>query len=287
MKTGSQVDVGLERAIVAAECLRRRCKSREATANLAVVRGLLESYSPNEIGGLWLSSAPHGKEIAERFEEFIQDETYRQLSEASFLLGIPARAKRAIDLTHRLAKRVVRKQHFSKFFRYGSRMLAMSEGVPAPSADILEIMLDEAYLPPVADVSQSVEAARRAYSRESTTGLLGISSELLRRDSAFSPLRLVYEAGVLEAEYDMTEFLAMYKASFALREDERTRSALNRLFFENTQAPFRCPEHGEQIAASDMGVCWNRGSVSFRVAGCCEENSQRALVEMLRGPDQE
>ena len=280
-----QIDIDLRKAWFATQRLRLASRSPPSSTNLAFIESLLRGYSIENVGGLKLTQKANGSQLAASFEEFLTDETYRQLSEARYALGIPSKVRQAVTASHRLARSLVSKKMFSRLFNYGSRAVSVFTGLPLPNSDIAEAILTDAYLPAIADTRSTITAARSAWSHrlpDPDTSALAISRGGSSQDSIAYPLQRSYEDGTLLVRYDAYDFLEMFRMNGLPRAgDPEVERSFMRYFSKNLNVPTRCAEHRFDIGNAALEVEWSEAEVRFAVRACCEPAATNALAHLL------
>ena len=74
--------------------LSRAVQTPASRANLAILEGIFRTYRPYDVASLTFRSDAR-PQLAERFQQFVEDETYREMSRDAGLLGLPAKMTHA------------------------------------------------------------------------------------------------------------------------------------------------------------------------------------------------
>jgi len=153
-----QIDIDLAGMKASVDLLRRNLRSPEARAVASLLAGILATYEPATLSATVVRPmAP--PQLISLFEEFVQDETYRQLSEASHDIGIPRRAKRAIVMVGRHAKKLIAKPAFREVADLSSKAITMATQVPVPDSDACNALVASGYLPPIVSLREAMDDA--------------------------------------------------------------------------------------------------------------------------------
>jgi hypothetical protein len=158
----AQTDVDVKQIQSALTSIKRRSRSPESRAVLAVLNGIFETYKSSTISSLNLiPTAP--ERLVEYFHEFIQDASYREMSRQSHLLGFPAHLKRSATLVNRLSKKIITKSPFKEIVTLGSKAISTSTQIPLPDSAMAASLLQKKYLPPIINLDDAIEEARHAW----------------------------------------------------------------------------------------------------------------------------
>jgi hypothetical protein len=162
-----EIDLNIQSMKQSTEVLRAEARDPESRARLAVLAGVLNCYGPSSVDSVVLkpSSAPR---LIELFTEFVQDETYRQMSRSFHDLGYPARLKRSLTVIGRLAKKLVTQAPFKQVIDLSSRTIAAASSLPVPDSELGASLLRKKYLPPVVPVRHALSRAREAWEKAET-----------------------------------------------------------------------------------------------------------------------
>lgn len=157
-----QIDINLGSFKESISVLRKASRNPEFRATLAILAGVLETYSPQSITTFELrSSAPD--RLVTLFQEFIADETYREMSTHTHLLGFPIHLQRSMTLLGRLAKQLVTKSPFKDLVNLSSKGISAATSLPIPTSEMYEPLLKTGYLPPIVSYGGAVQKAREAW----------------------------------------------------------------------------------------------------------------------------
>lgn len=91
-------------------------------------------------------------ELATRFEEFIEEQTFQEMSKQTYALGIPLAARHALAIIRRKARELFNKRSFKAIFDLTSKTLSTATKLPMPENTIVELIGGEQYFPPVIDL---------------------------------------------------------------------------------------------------------------------------------------
>jgi hypothetical protein len=278
-----QIDIDIARTWSAAQRLYSRCHTSEARTNLSFISGLLASYRKTDVGGLVVAVASNTNDLVASFEEFVDDEIYRQFSVERHSLGILIQVKHALSQTKRLARRLIRKKHFARFFSYGVKTVSLAVAAPIPNSELAEVLLSDKYLPPILSLEKSLLRARNAWTTQSPSTVLSFEAEMFQRGPRVtSPKSRTYLAPELRVTYDIYDFLDMFTFNDLPRPDEPgVRRAFEDYWNANLTSPVRCQLHDTEADISAITVEWTSNELAFRIRTCCEDAAERALITML------
>lgn len=157
-----QIDIDIANMKSSVDHLRRALRSPESRAVASILAGILCTYQP--ISLFTAVVRPTAKQqLISLFEEFVQDETYRHLSEESHRIGIPQRVKRAVTMLRRHAKKLISKPAFREVTDLSSKAITAATQVPVPGADAYNSLVPSGYLPPVVSLRKVSENARAVW----------------------------------------------------------------------------------------------------------------------------
>lgn len=156
-----QVPIDATRMIAALRLLRDNLKGSDGRANLASIEGIFAAYEPLTTPGLHMRSGVDIDRVR-AFSAFVTDETYRQMSRASGMLGVPARATLAVLQMRRCAAELLNRPNIADMYEAGAQAVGVAtKGIP-PKKPLVERLLrpDAEYLPPLLDLSDVTAGAR-------------------------------------------------------------------------------------------------------------------------------
>jgi hypothetical protein len=157
-----QVDVDLTSMKNDIGTLRQLSRNPDSRANLAVLSGILETYNPITYSSLSLhSTAP--SQLVQVFQEFAQDEAYREISAQAHLLGFPAHARKAVVNIGRLSREFVTKSPFKQIVNLSSKLISAATSLPLPDADSVASLVRDAYLPPIIPLKKAIQKAKETW----------------------------------------------------------------------------------------------------------------------------
>jgi len=284
IKHGLQVDINLRRAWSAVHHLRAACKSQTARANLAFVQSLMSSYSVEYVGCLRALPQANSSELVDNFDEFLADELYRQISVERYRLGLPPVARKALLATRTLARRLIRKKLFARFFDYGTKAVSVGTGIPLPNSEIAGTIAQEAYLPPIVDLTEPISTARQAWAKHRLAGndAFSVTSPILQRRRVKPPVSMSFSDGILIVTYDFFDFTESFDlTNLPELGDPLLHESFRKYFAVNLDPPSTCSAHSSTIGPEAVKVEWREHEIKFTVGACCEEAAKAGLVTML------
>lgn len=157
-----QVDIDLQAMQSSVHLLRQELRNPRGRAFVSVLEGILATYKPISVTATAVRSMA-SDELISLFEEFVQDESYQQLSEQAHKLGYPQRAKRAVTLIGRYAKRLVAKPAFQQVANLSSRGISMATQVPLPNSEMCEALITSGFLPPIVSLRKAMDSAKQLW----------------------------------------------------------------------------------------------------------------------------
>ena len=172
MKNSAQVVADISRMKATIKRVREQLKTPDACAHLSIIEGLLSSYEVIEL--TTITARPKAsKELIARFQDFLSDETYRQMSSSAYYFGVPNMVMRTVHLIARYARQVCEKPGFRQVVDLGTKAIFASTKVPLPDSKAAESLLRYEYLPPFVSVGGAVEIATLKVFRETRRPLIG------------------------------------------------------------------------------------------------------------------
>jgi hypothetical protein len=164
LEYGLQIDVEIERLKQAVVLLRNHAKTPNARATLATFAGILASYEPHEVGVIEMVPVAQD-ELVQVFETFLEDETYRAMSEEFHDLGFAHRLKTRLSRIGTLSKRLVHKKVFKNIVDLGTKSVTAATKIPLPEAELGERLLKKKYLPPAISLKRALKRAHDAWEK--------------------------------------------------------------------------------------------------------------------------
>ena len=104
-------------------------------------------------------------EVSDQIMALFEDELYREMSAAGWLIGIPARIDRAIVVFNRCARRVAKSPVFKPIVNLTSKVITAAIHVPIPDSDIGSLIAKRGFMPPIVALQNIRQEARDAYLR--------------------------------------------------------------------------------------------------------------------------
>ena len=162
-----EIDININSIKQSTKVLRAKARDPESRARLAVLTGVLNCYGPLSVDSIVLKPDSNVK-IVELFSEFVQDETYRQMSRSFYDLGYPARLERSITIIKRLGKKLVTQAPFKQIIDVSYRLIAAASSLPVPDSKLGASLVRKKYLPPIVPVRQATGRAKEAWEKADT-----------------------------------------------------------------------------------------------------------------------
>jgi hypothetical protein len=163
-----EIDINIKSMKQNTKVLRAKARDPESRKRLAVLTGILNCYSSKSVDSIVLKPDTNVR-LVELFSEFVQDETYRQISRSFHELGYPARLKRSLTIIKRLARKLVTQAPFKQVIDVSSRIIAAASRLPVPDSKLGASLVQKKYLPPIVPVRQAVGRAREAWEKADTS----------------------------------------------------------------------------------------------------------------------
>lgn len=157
-----QIDIDLPAFQFSVHLLRQELRNPKGRGLVSMLEGLLATYEPVSITTTTIRSTA-AEQLIKLFEEFVQDETYCYLSEQSNKLGFPQRAKRAITLVGRYAKKLVTKPAFRNVADLSAKGITIATQVPLPDSEMCETLISSGFLPPVVSLENAMHSAHKLW----------------------------------------------------------------------------------------------------------------------------
>lgn len=157
-----QIDIDIGVLNLAIDRVRKFSRNQDSRAILSILAGILTTYEAEEATAVGIQ--PNVSErFMKLFDEFVQDETYRRMSQQAHLFGFPDRVQRALELFGRLSRRIVSKPIFKRLVTLTSKGISTATQVPTIDADIFESLVRKWYLPPIVPMRSEIRNARKAW----------------------------------------------------------------------------------------------------------------------------
>jgi hypothetical protein len=173
-----QVQLRPSRIITAAANLRGMCHASDGRASLAAIEGIFRCYSTLDVPSLAFQSNARADQV-EQFARFVEDETYRAMSDEAGLLGVPAKATHALIRMKRLASDLIARPRVAATMELTTSPIQAVAGVRLPASQLASRLLSkDYYLPPLVELTA---AESRAASEWRSSGSPYISPPVLRQ----------------------------------------------------------------------------------------------------------
>lgn len=150
-----QIDVKLGTLKQCVNGVRRSSRNPDSRANLAVLAGILDTYEPQTVSCLALQPQA-SQDLTDLFKQFVQDVTYREISNHQYTLGFPARIKRSTVLIGRLVKTMVTKGRLKHLVKTGTKLISAASRAPELDTELAALLLTKSYLPPIVSLQEAV-----------------------------------------------------------------------------------------------------------------------------------
>jgi hypothetical protein len=159
-----EIDLNIDSIKQSIEVLRSHARDSVSRARLAVLTGVLNCYGPSKVDSIILKPSSNTR-LIELFAEFVQDETYRQISNNFHKLGYPAHLKRSITLIGRLSRKFITNAPFKQVVDISSKIIATASSLPLPDSKLGASLVKKKYLPPVVPVRKAMSRAKAAWEK--------------------------------------------------------------------------------------------------------------------------
>lgn len=148
-----QVDIRINEVKDSLLTIRHRTKYSETRANMSILQGVFRCYDGSTLNTLGVSDARKDDKMMEQFLCFLQDEEFRELSNANFCLGFPHLLKKAMNRVNQAARKISSDEKFKGLFSLSSKILTVAYQVPKIDVPrILNLFWELPYLPPIVDL---------------------------------------------------------------------------------------------------------------------------------------
>jgi hypothetical protein len=159
----AQTQLPLVKTRRALEFLRSSSRNAENRARLASLQGVLGLYEDTQVAGLVCRDSRKAAVVG-AFSRLLSDDLYDSLSTQSFALGIPTRAKLAVETIRRLSSQLLEKAGVKQLFDLGSKGASIATQLPLPTSEqAAELLGKDPFLPPLVDVYGPVQRAHAAF----------------------------------------------------------------------------------------------------------------------------
>ncbi len=145
-----------------ADAIRLQLKSPDARAVLSSISGIARTYSRTSVDAPVIRPSAH-PQLVEQFEQLLEDEAYRELSEQNKFFGIPAKAQYARTHVARTLRALLSKPAAAQLLESGSRAISTASHIPIPGKDALSRLFARDYLPPLVSYRDLVASAERSW----------------------------------------------------------------------------------------------------------------------------
>jgi hypothetical protein len=162
MKYELHVELNMSRMRGLMAFIQVRVRSADARLSLAVVRGILDSYQPQELSSVQLRSAAERTHV-NIFEDLMKEPDYLSLSAESHALGFPGGAGEAAHRFGRAARQLLKTAGVRRMLEYAARWVETAFNIPEPAAELIDKITGQKYLPPVFSAQWVSVAAQKKW----------------------------------------------------------------------------------------------------------------------------
>lgn len=164
LKSQLQIDININKVKQTLAQIRNYSTNPQVRVNVALLCGIFETYRHKTLDSISLRSTA-SPDLIQIFKEFVEDETYKQLSMNSHSIGFPMRIQRALKEAGRIAKRLFKKKAFKSIIDLSTKSLQVATQIPTPDSKFAEELLQKEYLPPIVSLSSTIERAEQTWKR--------------------------------------------------------------------------------------------------------------------------
>jgi hypothetical protein len=277
-----QIDIDIRHLWSALQRLKLYCTSDASQTNMSFITGLLRAYRLEQVGSVTPKSDCDFDKLIDSFNNFIDDETFRQLSLERNLLGIPANVKKSLNTIRRLGRTLLHTKLFRSMFKYSMTGVAVATHIPTPSSDLAEAVLGSGggYLPPIVPLENHLNrAVERWVELGQEFGAIHFENPIATRKRSLRALKKLFRRDVLHVYFDLFDFLEHYEINPI---PDAMDPQLQNLFESHVvgRRDTTCASHGLVISPSALTLRWGE-TLRFSVRTCCEEAGLIALSRFL------
>lgn len=162
LKYKLQIDINLEYLRGRLRIIRDQSKNPASRANISVLEGILNCYSPSTVDGL--SVIPnYSRETVNEFLDFLEDSNFKGLSQENFKLGFPDQISKAAIKIRQRVRRILSDERFEKILYLSSKSITAATSIPLPAAEIATALLTSKYLPPIISIKPLLDQAELSW----------------------------------------------------------------------------------------------------------------------------
>jgi hypothetical protein len=145
-----------------ADAIRTQLKNPNGRAIMAAIAGVARAYQPITVDAPIVRPQAHNL-LAEKFEELLEDQAYKELSAENRFFGIPALAQGAKLKVGRAVKAFINRPKAQQLLDSGTRIVSAATEVPVPESQTVARLLERNFLPPLICLDDLVERAEVAW----------------------------------------------------------------------------------------------------------------------------
>lgn len=144
------------------EIIRAYSKSAENRITIASLSAILASYKTEEIAaGTIIPSASKSQSV--RLMDLLLSYEFRALSQSHSLLGRYTNIPHIVSQIQHQTMKLLKKGGAKGLIGYATKMATVASGVPIPTTDLAESLLNESFLPPTLDMSDEILRAKNGF----------------------------------------------------------------------------------------------------------------------------
>jgi len=163
-----QIDIdvfGLKNAV---SLLRGKVTSSRLRANLAILEGVLNTYEDISVDSICIRSHAPTEHIS-IFEDLVNDEHYRQLSNKYYRLGMPQYLKRGLMLIKRQIRKLLSRQKYRMALDIALRNIQAATKIPLLDSEVLNKLFIQNYLPIIISIQIPISTAKKKWKSSDST----------------------------------------------------------------------------------------------------------------------
>ncbi|MBP0614180.1 hypothetical protein J6595_01070 [Jiella sp. KSK16Y-1] len=144
------------------ENVRRQIKDPEGRIRIAGIQGILSTYRPFDLAAATLI-AEASKAQSDRLLEIILSSEFKALSADTLMLGGLTNIQHVVSQINFRTRKLLNSASAKGFLSYTQKAATAASGVPIPTTELADSLLKEAFLPPVVDMSEIINKAKKDF----------------------------------------------------------------------------------------------------------------------------
>ncbi len=202
MSKNIQVEYDLDSVMTHLAALNSSLRDHDGRSRVSILSMIFNSYTKIDVDSLTIATSD-AREKAQVLWEILEDDQYRALSETTYLLGLPRKARRAVRLVSRRVRHVVESKRISATLALSRKSVSTALSTPDIEPSLLrDLLFVPKYFPPLIEARSAVSRAYKAWSTTNPDLLSSDRHEILGTvlDAGVKSEDSIFDSGLIEGQ---------------------------------------------------------------------------------------